>query len=108
MEKLPVKWVANLESGDVTKVKTQDNVILDIGKEISDFNGYDTGIFKCGKNLFAALKDSGEAGDESLTGGIRSLIKTGNAKCYNLDKRIWVDVDDEEVMELAIRSFPFN
>ena len=93
---------------DVTKVKMQNNVILDIGKEISDFNCYDTGIFKCGNNLFAALKDSGEAGDESLTGGIRSLIKTGNAKCYNIDKRIWVDVDDEEVMELAIKSFPFN
>ena len=93
---------------DVTKVKTKDNAILDIGKEIRDFNGFDTGIFKCGKNLFKALKESGEAGDQSLTGGIRTLIKTQNAKCFNIGSRVWVDVDDEEVMELAIKNFPFG
>jgi len=92
---------------DVTRVKTKDNAILDIGKEISDYNGYDTGIFKCSKNLFAALKTAGEAGDKSLTGGIRQLIKTDNAKCYNINKRIWIDVDDEAVMEMAIKNFPF-
>ena len=93
---------------DVTKVKTKDNAILDIGKEIRDFNGFDTGIFKCGKNLFKALKESGEAGDQSLTGGIRTLIKTQNAKCFNIGSRVWVDVDDDEVMELAIKNFPFG
>jgi len=92
---------------DVTRVKTRDNMIVDIGKEISDFNGYDTGIFKCGTKLFDALKESGNAGDQSLTGGIRQLIKSGNAKCYTINKRVWVDVDDEAVMELAIKSFPF-
>jgi len=92
---------------DVTRVKTRDNAIMDIGKEISDYNGYDTGIFKCGTNLFNALKEAGAAGDQSLTGGIRQLIKTGNAKCYNIGNRIWVDVDDEAVMDLAIKNFPF-
>ena len=92
---------------DVTRVKTKDNMIVDIGKEISDFNGYDTGIFKCGTKLFDALKESGKAGDQSLTGGIRQLINTNNAKCFNINKRVWVDVDDEAVMELAIKSFPF-
>ena len=92
---------------DVTRVKTRDNAILDIGKDISDFNGYDTGIFKCGTKLFDALKESGKAGDQSLTGGIRQLIKTNNAKCFNINKRVWVDVDDEAVMELAIKNFPF-
>jgi len=93
---------------DVTRVKTKDNAILNIGKDISDFNGYDTGIFKCGKSLFTALKEAGKAGDESLTGGIRQLIKSGNARCYTINKRVWVDVDDEMVMDLAIKSFPFN
>ena len=92
---------------DVTRVKTKDNAILDIGKEISDYNGYDTGIFKCGKNLFSALRESAKAGDQSLTGGIRQLVRTGNAKCYNINNRVWVDVDDEQVMELAIKNFPF-
>jgi len=92
---------------DVTRVKTKDNNILAIGKEIGDYNGYDTGIFKCSTNLFSALKEAGKAGDKSLSGGIRQLIKSGNAKCYNINKRIWVDVDDEAVMELAIKNFPF-
>lgn len=93
---------------DVTRVKTKDNAILDIGKEISDYNGYDTGIFKCGTNLFNALKESGKAGDQSLTGGIKQLIQSGNAKCFNINKRVWVDVDDEQVMELAVKNFPFS
>lgn len=92
---------------DVTRVKTRDNTIQDIGKDISDFNAYDTGIFKCGTKLFDALKASAKAGDQSLTGGIRQLIKTNNAKCYNINKRIWIDVDDEGVMDLAIANFPF-
>lgn len=93
---------------DVTRVKTRDNLILDIGKEIPEYNAYDTGIFKCGQGLFAALKESASEGDQSLSGGIRSLIKSGNARCFNIDSRMWIDVDDEGVMDLAVRNFPFN
>ncbi len=93
---------------DVTRVKTDGDSLLAIGKEISDFNGFDTGIFKCGTNLFNAIKKSAAAGDQSLSGGMRQLIESGNARCYHIGDRIWVDVDDEEVMQLAASNFPFG
>ena len=36
-----------IDSEDVTKVLTKNGKILDIGKDLTDFNGFDTGIFLC-------------------------------------------------------------
>lgn len=80
---------------DFTKVLTQDNRILDIGKDIKEYNAYDTGIFLCSPAVFAALEESGNSGDGSLSGGIRVLARRARARTLDIDGGHWIDVDDE-------------
>ncbi len=37
---------------DVTKVLVQDGKVIDIGKDIKEYNAYDTGIFLCSPTIF--------------------------------------------------------
>ncbi|MBW1895273.1 MAG: NTP transferase domain-containing protein, partial [Deltaproteobacteria bacterium] len=45
-----------IDMEDVTKVHIKDGYILNIGKTIDDFNGFDTGIFLCTPAIFEALE----------------------------------------------------
>ncbi len=45
-----------IDMEDVTKVHIKDGYIVNIGKTIDDFNGFDTGIFLCTPAIFEALQ----------------------------------------------------
>jgi len=82
---------------DVTKVLIEDNKITAVGKNISNYNAYDTGIFLCSPVLFHAIEDSFlSTGDSTLSGGIRLLSGNGNAKAFDIQDSYWIDVDDEK------------
>jgi len=86
---------------DVTKVLTKEGKIIDIGKQIRDYNAYDTGIFFCSPAIFNALEKSISSGDESLSGGIKELARTGKARTFDIGKRLWIDVDDKKAYKKA-------
>ncbi len=49
----------NVDIDDVTKVLTDDDhKIINIGKNIKNYNAYDTGIFLCSPAIFKALEES--------------------------------------------------
>ena len=99
----------NLESNklvdidDVTKVLIEDeNKITAIGKNISNYNAYDTGIFLCSPALFHAIEEVFlSTGDSTLSGGIRILSGNGNAKTFDIQNKYWIDVDDEKAFNKA-------
>jgi len=95
----------NIDINDVTKVMVRDNDILDIGKSLRDYDAFDTGIFKCTHRLFDALEKSSELGDDSLSGGIKQLAQSKLAKTFDINKRFWIDVDDENMLKLATTHF---
>ena len=82
-------WV-DLE--DVTRVRTVDERIVDIGKGIAAYDCFDTGVFAIGRGLFEALR-----GLEfpSLTEGMRALAAEGAALTVDCGELGWIDVDDE-------------
>ena len=87
---------------DVTKVLVEDSKITAIGKTISNYNAYDTGIFLCSPALFHAIEDSFlSTGDSTLSGGIRILSGNGNAKTFDVQHKYWIDVDDEKAFNKA-------
>jgi len=83
---------------DVTRVLESDGRIALIGKSISEYNAFDTGAFLCTDGLFAALEASQALGDDSLSGGIRSLAADGRAKTWAVGDAFWIDVDDEPAL----------
>jgi len=86
---------------DVTKVNVQNNNIADIGKNISKYNAYDTGIFLCSPVLFDAIKESSQKGDSSLSGGIKILANKQKAKTFDIKDSYWIDVDNEDMSKKA-------
>ncbi len=82
---------------DVTRVMAENGLIQDIGKEIEEYNCFDTGIFLCNPTLFSALEQSlRDSGDDSLSGGVRIIAKEGRARTTPVDGMFWIDIDDPE------------
>jgi myo-inositol-1-phosphate synthase len=89
---------------DVTRVKTKDGKIIDIGKNIEDYNAYDTGIFYCTPAIFNAIERSAnERDDNSLSGGMRMLAEANKARTFDIEGGFWIDVDDEKALRKAER-----
>jgi len=85
----------HLNIDDATKVKTIDHRIEKIGKDLSDYNCIDTGIFICNPVLFDVLEESISKGDEGLSGGIKILAERHKMRYMSLGDNFWIDVDDK-------------
>jgi choline kinase len=88
---------------DVTRVKKEYDRIIDIGKNLKDYNAFDTGIFRCSPAIFSALEKSIECGDSTLSGGIRTLAIERKARVMDIGDSFWIDVDDENALQKACR-----
>ncbi len=86
---------------DVTRVQCSKGLILHIGKVIRDFNAIDTGVFLCTPVIFDALEASQSAGDESISGAMNVLARQGKARVFDIQGRLWLDVDDPASLEKA-------
>ena len=90
-----------VDMDDVTKVHIKDGTILNIGKTIDDFNGFDTGIFLCTPAIFVALERACEIhNDTTLSAAIQILAEKNQAKSMQT-KGFWIDVDDEKAHQKA-------
>ena len=89
---------------DVTRVKVEDGKIRDIGKGLTDFNGFDTGIFLCSPAIFGALEQSREVcGDTTLSGAVRILAAERLVKAISTSG-FWIDVDDSAAFKKAEKA----
>jgi choline kinase len=87
---------------DVTKVFVVDNMILDIGKDITQFNAYDTGIFLCSPNIFSAIEESINLnGDGTLSAAVRTLANKRRAGVFDIKDNFWIDIDNEQQLMKA-------
>jgi CDP-L-myo-inositol myo-inositolphosphotransferase len=93
-----------IDMEDVTRVRVTDGQILDIGKTIDDFNGFDTGLFLCTPAIFEALERACNIhNDTTLSSAIRVLAEDGKAKAVEI-KGFWIDVDDEKAHRKAEKA----
>ncbi len=86
---------------DVTRVRYDNGKIQNIGKELSSYNAFDTGIFYCTPAIFDALEKSSGKGDTSLSGAVRILAKNGKANVLGINGSFWIDIDDEKSLKKA-------
>ncbi len=92
----------HVDIDDVTKVLCKDDRIIEIGKSLSAFNGFDTGVFWCTPGLFGAIEESiAVHDDDSLSGGVRVLAAAELMCCCDIGDRTWIDVDTPALLGLA-------
>jgi histidinol-phosphate aminotransferase len=79
---------------DATKVRLRSGKIADIGKDISDYNCLDTGVFRVGPALVRELERlEKHTGDCSLSDGVRILAERGAFLGCDVGDSRWIDVD---------------
>jgi 1L-myo-inositol 1-phosphate cytidylyltransferase len=91
----------HVDLDDVTRVRDAGGHIVAIGKNIADYNAFDTGAFLCTSALFSALEASQGRGDYSLSSGIRLLAEKSKARTWTIGETFWIDVDDERALRRA-------
>ena len=93
---------------DATKVLVDGDRILQIGKELKDYNGIDMGIFLCSRSIFEALDRSIRRGQYSLTEAIRELADKGKMKacCFDDEEHYWIDIDTPRMEKIAEKILP--
>jgi choline kinase/phosphatidylglycerophosphate synthase len=91
---------------DATKVLVEDGGrIKEIGKDITEYNALDTGIFVHARQIFEALQEAlDETGQCSLSDGNRRLAHRGKLHALDLGPFAWNDVDTPEALKHAERE----
>ncbi len=79
---------------DATKVNVQGQRVVEIGKNLEDYEALDTGVFKITPALVEALMgvDHPEHGC-SLSQGVACLAEEGLMRAVDVGDAVWVDVD---------------
>jgi choline kinase len=85
---------------DATKVRRKGDRIVDIGKEIVEYDAIDTGMFLCTPTLFDDLDRSSKDGNCSLSDGMRLLARGRRLRPLEIDAP-WHDLDTPEALAHA-------
>lgn len=84
---------------DATKVRTDGDQIVAIGKQLTDYDCIDTGVFVCTPGLVRAIGHVAEQrGDASLSEGVQQLASEGRMRVLDVGDANWMDVDTPEML----------
>ncbi|HEX6973634.1 MAG TPA: NTP transferase domain-containing protein [Vicinamibacterales bacterium] len=88
-------------AAEATKVQLAGDRIVAIGKDLDRYDALDTGLFVCAPPLFGALDEARQAGDTTLSGGIRRLAARGLMRAHDIGDAGWYDIDTVDDLESA-------
>ena len=89
-----------VDPDDVTRVRTEGERIVAIGKGLASYDAYDTGVFAIAPAMFAVL---GDAATPSISDGVAALAARGAALTIDCGDLGWIDVDDGAALAHAER-----
>ena len=91
----------NTDPDDVKRVQVIDGKIVNIGKNISSYNAFDTGIFFCTTAIFEALEKNINKGEYSFDAAVLTMADRKKARAFDIGDSWWIDVDDERALRKA-------
>ena len=89
---------------DAMKVQTQGDRILKIGKDLTVYDGIDTGLFVCPLDIFDYLervKSRSRGRDCSLADGVRLMALEDKARAVDIGDAWWQDIDTIAMLACA-------
>jgi choline kinase len=89
---------------DSMKVQTSESRIIDIGKNLRDYDAIDIGLFVCPLEIFDYLeraKSSTGRTDCSLADGVRLMARDNKVRAISIGESWWQDVDTPQMLKHA-------
>ena len=89
---------------DAMKVQTRENTIINIGKDLRDYDAIDIGLFVCPVEIFDYLeqaKSGSHKNDCSLSDGVRLMARDNKVRAVDISESWWQDVDTPEMLQHA-------
>ena len=90
---------------DATKVRLEQDRIVEIGKMLRNYNALDTGMFLCSEALFGWLEKAAVNGNCSLSDGLRLMAAEGKFKGSDIGDAHWQDVDTPAALDFVTQIF---
>jgi choline kinase len=91
---------------DATKVRANNDVIVDIGKEISGYNCIDCGIFRLTSRYFDSMRKKLVEKKESISSAITGLIDADDMRAIFMKRgEYWSDIDTPQAYDNALKIF---
>jgi choline kinase len=92
---------------DAMKVQTHGDRILKIGKDLTVYDGIDTGLFVCPLDIFDYLervKSRSRGRDCSLADGVRLMALEDKVRAVDIGEAWWQDIDTMAMLGCAERQ----
>jgi len=86
-----IETIVDIE--DAMKIRTNGDRVIAIGKELTQYDAIDTGLFVANDELFDHLRNAERDGDCSLADGVRSMAAAGKLHTIDIGDAWWQDVD---------------
>ena len=94
-----------LRADDATRVQViADGSIARVGKELSEFNAIDCGLFLFNRDIFGALQQGFASGEYELGAAANRLASTGHLEMVDVKGLLWEDIDTEDELKSASRK----
>jgi len=92
---------------DAMKIRTREDRIIGIGKNLRDYDAIDIGLFVCSLEIFDYLeraKSDSSRNDCSLADGIHLMAGDDKVRAIDIGAAWWQDVDTPEMLQHAERQ----
>jgi choline kinase len=86
---------------DAMKVRLHHDRVIEIGKNLKNYNAIDTGVFVCPAEIFGYLESARKNGDVSLADGARLMAEDGKTRAIDIGDAWWQDVDTVPMLRQA-------
>ena len=90
---------------DATKVRLEQDRIVEIGKSLRNYDALDTGMFVCDEALFGWLERAAAGGNCSLSDGLRLMAGERRFGAFDIGDAHWQDVDTPAALDYATLVF---
>lgn len=86
---------------DAMKVVTRSDRVVTLGKDLTQYDAIDTGLFVADHELFDYLEAAKRGGDCSLADGVRLMAADGKVRAIDIGNAWWQDVDTPQTLLAA-------
>jgi choline kinase len=90
---------------DALKLQLDGDRIVAIGKDLSEYQAIDTGVFLCPATIFSYLEAAKRNGDCSMADGMRLMATENKVRLIDIGDAWWQDVDTPEMLQQAQKHF---